>query len=315
MYNTKIFLNKQYDFMQKLFLKEQEKVRKEREMQQKQSQGQTKTGGLFGGLFSNFKIGLQKQQTPKPIAEKPEEKKQDHYLMQTTTEDQKPSESTDLIDFGDDVEDHHKPDAPQLPQEKEVPMVIDEKDTQDDEETKRSETDTAFEDRTDYATETPKVATRGRSDSISSSSTTKLYSYTDLSDFVNIDELQKFLYKCGAMLVNQNGKMEEWIEWMQKTLAEYYVYTQVLYKQAKDVEILKDFLSKKLQVTKYKLDLVTNEKEDLIAQQEAETGIKELLAKQMQDLNMRHIEKTHELVMVKQKLAEAKEDIVTKEGN
>jgi hypothetical protein len=41
MYNTKIFLNKQYDFMQKLFLKEQERVRKEREMQQKQSQGQT----------------------------------------------------------------------------------------------------------------------------------------------------------------------------------------------------------------------------------------------------------------------------------
>lgn len=39
--------------------------------------------------------------------------------------------------------------------------------------------------------------------------------------------------------------MEQWIDWMQRTLAEYYVYCQVLYKQAKDVELLKDFLAQK----------------------------------------------------------------------
>lgn len=37
---------------------------------------------------------------------------------------------------------------------------------------------------------------------------------------------------------------------------------------------------------------------------EADAGIKEYLAKQIQDLNIKNIEKTHELVMVKQKLSE-----------
>lgn len=73
--------------------------------------------------------------------------------------------------------------------------------------------------------------------------------------------------------------------------------------------MVKDFLSSKLQITQHKLNTITNEKEDLLEHQNAEAGIKEYLAKQMQDLNSKHIEKTHELVMVKQKLSESNEEI------
>mmetsp|Transcript_6654 Transcript_6654/g.7598 ORF Transcript_6654/g.7598 Transcript_6654/m.7598 type:complete len:125 (+) Transcript_6654:906-1280(+) len=111
------------------------------------------------------------------------------------------------------------------------------------------------------------------------------------------------------MLVAKKGKMDQWIDWMQRTVSEYYVYSQILYKQAKDVEVLKDFFSQKLQKTKYKLEMVTNEKEDLLAKQEAEDGIKEYLAKKMQELNMKNVEKTHELVLVKQHLSEANLEI------
>mmetsp|Transcript_39726 Transcript_39726/g.39327 ORF Transcript_39726/g.39327 Transcript_39726/m.39327 type:complete len:175 (-) Transcript_39726:54-578(-) len=112
------------------------------------------------------------------------------------------------------------------------------------------------------------------------------------------------------MLVTQSPRqMEEWVDWMQRTLAEYYVRCQALYTQAKEVEMVKDFLSLKLQAVQHKLNIVTNEKEDLLEHQNAESGIKEYLAKQMQDLNTKHIEKTHELVMAKQKLAEAHQEV------
>ena len=66
---------------------------------------------------------------------------------------------------------------------------------------------------------------RERSDSLSSTSTNKLFTRANINEFMNIDELHKFLYKYGALLVTQNNsKMMEWIEWMQRTLAEYYVY-------------------------------------------------------------------------------------------
>jgi len=304
MYNTKIFINKQYGYMQKLFKQEQERIKQER--QRASAQEQPKSAGLFGKLFSGFakpvNAQAQPQQQPAPqqpseVIEKPEGNTE-HYLMSTT--ESKPVEEAKLIDF--DEEDSKE-------EETEVPVKMDDKEIQDDEETKQSETETINDERSECTQEVNKPRLRNRSDSISSTSTSRLYSYNDFNDFVNIDELHKFMYKCGAMLVNERGKMEEWIDWMQRTLSEYYVYSQVVYKQAKDVEILKDFLSKKLQSTKYELDQVSNEKEDLIERQEAEAGIKEYLAKQVQDLNVKHIEKTHELVMVKQKLSEVTSDI------
>lgn len=55
--------------------------------------------------------------------------------------------------------------------------------------------------------------------------------------------------------------------------------------------------------------MVTNEKEDLLERQIAEDGIKEYIAKQMQELSIKHVEKTHELVSVKQQLSEANNEI------
>lgn len=316
MYSTKIFLNKQYNYMQKLFQEEQERIIREREMAQRRPAGQQKGGGLFSRFFSTVTKEPVQNQDQKPqnkVAEVENDKdgnEDSNYLLSTTQDDYKPAENANLIDF-EDENDKTQPTqkSKSKNEEKEVPMNMEEKDIQDDEETKRSETATVIDDRMDEAQDVFKAGPRQRSDSLTSTSTTKLYSYQDFNDFVNIDELHKFLYKCGAMLVNKKGKMEEWIDWMQHTLAEYYVYCQILYKQAKDVEILKDFLSKKLQRTKYKLDMVTNEKEDLLERQDAETGIKEHLARQIQDLNIKHIEKTHELVMLKQKLAESNSEI------
>jgi len=75
------------------------------------------------------------------------------------------------------------------------------------------------------------------------------------------------------------------------------------------LEAIKDFLSTKLQISNYRVNSLTNEKEDLLEHQAAESGIKEYLAKEMQELNVKHIEKTHELVVIKQKLSEALSEV------
>ena len=308
MHNTKIFLHDQYEYMQKLFYEEQERIRKEKEIaQQKQASG----GGLANRFFSVFKT---KTTTAKPeiipeevksypkkniITEDDEDidnknsikSEEQDYLMSTNNQNKEP-ENANLIDFGDDT-----PNQPSMGSqneiqnnEPEVPIKFEERGTNEENEWAKTETDTVnqnydiVEDSQDFNIDRQ----RERSDSLSSTSTNKLFTRANINEFMNIDELHKFLYKYGALLVTQNNsKMMEWIEWMQRTLAEYYVYWQVLYKQAKDVETLKDFFSDKVQKLQFKLEQVTNEKEDLEEQQNAEAGIKEYLAKQMQELNIK----------------------------
>ena len=314
MYSTKIFLNDQYKYMQKLYMEEQERIRKEKERAIKEKQMQNinqsqKSTGFASRFLSAFKLGGSNQQPEqmsipqKNVITEAENDNNHNYLISTNAQ----VEDANLINFDDDK----KLESSQI-NEKEVRVWLDEKEVPDDEETKKSETDTVVDDKfEDHNNSSSKFEQqrRPRSDSISSTSTSRMYSYSDFNDFMNVDELNKFLYKWGAMLVSKKGMMDQWIEWMQRTLSEYYVYCQVLYKQAKDVEILKDFFSQNLQKTKYKLEMVTNEKEDLIAKQEAEFGIKEYLAKKMQELNMKLIEKHHELVIVKQTLNESKAEI------
>lgn len=312
-------MHQQYEYMQKLYQEEQDRIKREKEMAQQRNNaaGTQAVGGFASRLFSVFKpkivvekevLTQAKQKTIDEVdydnEENFKEDAKEEYLISTNVQE-KPVESANLLDLD---EDDNKGKNHEKIQEKEIPMKLEDQELQDDHDATRTESDTVQneDDRMEESQDFTKQ--RDRSDSLTSTSTSRIYSHQTFSDFMNIDELHKFLYKCGALLSTKKGKMEQWIEWMQRTLAEYYVYCQVLYKQAKDVEILKDFLAQKVQKLKYKLDQVINEKEDLIEQQAAEVGIKEYLAKQMQELNKKNVEKTHELVLVKQKLAEFNQD-------
>jgi len=294
MFNAKTFLNKQFAEMRRLFELEQQKLLQQREAQRNAPK---QKGGLFGMLFN--KIGGQPKKEQDSIEQKPQEANptsSEKYLLSTMDQPPPKVEEAKLIDFDDDPQEQQNP-------EKEVPMKI------EDEESKLADSET-HQETVDEQDSFGFGDQRVRSDSLASTSTNRMYSRKDLSDIVSVDELHKFMYKWGAMLVTQSPRqMEEWVDWMQRTLAEYYVRCQALYTQAKEVEMVKDFLSLKLQAVQHKLNIVTNEKEDLLEHQNAESGIKEYLAKQMQDLNTKHIEKTHELVMAKQKLAEAHQEV------
>lgn len=195
--------------MQRLYNLEQERLIKEREAA-KAPPAEKK--GFFGGLLS--KIGGQKkEEEPKPKVE--EEKGQEpkplqgeKYLL-STMEDSKAPEAN-LLEFDDEPQSNQN-------LEKEVPVKIEE------EESKFGDTETNQEtvDEDSFRFGDNRI----RSDSMSSTSTNRIYSHKDLNDIVNIDELHKFMYKCGALLVTQSpAKMEEWVDWMQRTLSEYYVH-------------------------------------------------------------------------------------------
>jgi hypothetical protein len=206
MFNAKTFLNKQFSEMQRLYNLEQERLIKERESGKTQL---TKSKGFLGGLLS--KIGGKKN-TGQPQAKVEEEKdiKQIHnekYLLSTIEESKNPQ--ANLLEFDDESQSNQN-------FEKEVPVKIDE------EESKFGDTETNQETVDDESLNF--CENRRRSDSISSTSTNRIYSHKDLNDIVNINELHKFMYKCGALLVTQSPeKMEEWVDWMQRTLSEYYV--------------------------------------------------------------------------------------------
>ena len=152
MHNTKIFLHDQYEYMQKLFYEEQERIRKEKEIaQQKQASG----GGLANRFFSVFKT---KTTTAKPEiipeevksypkkniiteddedieSKNPIKSEEQDYLMSTNNQNKEP-ENANLIDFGDDT-----PNQPSMGSqneiqnnEPEVPIKFEERGTNEENE-------------------------------------------------------------------------------------------------------------------------------------------------------------------------------------
>ena len=152
----------------------------------KNTNSETKQGGIFGRFLSKIGRSTAKQ-SQAPIEELKGETEvissqsnEDHLL---STNKPRSEEEEKLVDFETETVKKN------TEIEKEVPMKI-----EDDEETKRSESETIVEQIEDP--EVFKIAeSRKRSDSITSTSTNRIYSYKDLNDFVNIEELHKFLYK------------------------------------------------------------------------------------------------------------------------
>jgi hypothetical protein len=220
MYNTKFYLNKQYANMKRLFELEQEKIRKEREASVNATVSQK--GSLFSRFFSGTKTTTNKNMPKNEITEikpdedsKAKEKDVSNYLISMPEPTTKSANLLEIID--ESTKDTDQPSNSQnhvhkVPQkadpsfeefdqnglyhqsEKEVPMHTEEDKEIRDDETNQSETCTLNEN-VRNEDEQFKVAKRSRSDSISSTSTSKMYKYSDFSDFINVDELHKFMYK------------------------------------------------------------------------------------------------------------------------
>lgn len=94
--------------------------------------------------------------------------------------------------------------------------------------------------------------------------------------------------------------MGRWIEWMQKTLSEYYIYSRQLYVEAKDVEIVKDHLTVQLERSNFRVNVLQNEKEDYEAREQSEHGIKEYLATKAQSLTRKNLEQSTQILLLKQ---------------
>lgn len=214
MYNTNIFLNDQYKYMQRLYEEEQERIRKEKELAQKKTQEPAKPAGGFASRFLsafNFKKKEEETIMTKPakintieepeyenISAEQDMKKGEEYLISTNVQF-KPVEETKLIDFDDDNKlDENKPNE-QNSAEHEVSVRLEYKDIHDENDGDKTETesiahnDTLDETQDFSLKEQPKQ--RNRSDSISSTSTSKIYSQSNFNEFMNVEELNKFLYK------------------------------------------------------------------------------------------------------------------------
>jgi hypothetical protein len=78
---------------------------------------------------------------------------------------------------------------------------------------------------------------------------------------------------------------------MQEGFCTYYIQSKLLYIESKELEILKDFLGRKVENLNLKLSQLESEKEDLMAQQLSNHTIKEHLMKKVTDLENINMEK------------------------
>lgn len=97
-------------------------------------------------------------------------------------------------------------------------------------------------------------------------------------DYINNkDEMNDLLFKIGSFLVNDKKKLSKWIAGLQQGFAEFFVLSKQLYVDARELEILKDFLTLKMENLKLRVHELLNEKEDMTAIHSSDSNIKEHL--------------------------------------
>jgi len=75
-------------------------------------------------------------------------------------------------------------------------------------------------------------------------------------------------------------------------------------RDAKELELLKEFFASRIETLKLRIEELLNEKEDYSAMHQSDSAIKELLAKRLSEQDQIIIEKTTELLFVKKKVGE-----------
>jgi len=124
----------------------------------------------------------------------------------------------------------------------------------------------------------------------------------------NSEELNDLLYQIGSYLVSDKARLSKWIAGIQQGFAEFFILSRQVYVEAKELEILKDFFTFRVENLKLRVHELLNEKEDLAAVHQSDTSIKEHLLVKMNELERTSVEKGTELLFQKKQTKELTEE-------
>jgi len=123
--------------------------------------------------------------------------------------------------------------------------------------------------------------------------------------------MNDFLFKIGSYLMQDKSKLSQWLRGLQEGFAEFYILSKHLYIEARELEILRDFLVMRVENLKLRVHELLNEKEDMMAMHASDSNVKEHLIQKMNDLEKLFMERSTELLFEKrraQELGDEKKD-------
>ena len=126
----------------------------------------------------------------------------------------------------------------------------------------------------------------------------------DISVVDNVDDMNDLMFKVSTFLVKDRALLSRWIAGIQQGFSSQYILIAKLNKDAKELELLKEFFAARIETLKLRIEELLNEKEDYSEMHQSDSNIKEHLITKMNELDKQVMEKTTELLFQKKKASE-----------
>ena len=126
----------------------------------------------------------------------------------------------------------------------------------------------------------------------------------DISVVDNVDDMNDLMFKVSTFLVKDRALLSRWIAGIQQGFSSQYILIGKLNKDAKELELLKEFFAARIETLKLRIEELLNEKEDYSEMHQSDSNIKEHLITKMNELDKQVMEKTTELLFQKKKASE-----------
>lgn len=122
------------------------------------------------------------------------------------------------------------------------------------------------------------------------------------------EDMNELLFRIGSYLVNDKQKLSKWIQGLQQGFAEFYVISKHLYVETKELELLKDFFTTRIETLKLRVHELLNEKEDMVAIHQSDLQVKEHLIAKMNELDKQNVERVSDMLYEKRRVQELLQD-------
>lgn len=122
------------------------------------------------------------------------------------------------------------------------------------------------------------------------------------TQLLSLEDINEFLFKIGCCFVGNKSQLALWIKGLQGAFAQLYVLSKLLLSEAKELTQLKDFLVITVENLKQRVHDLMNEKEDLAAMHQSDSGVKEHLIERVNELERVCMEQSTELVFTRRSM-------------
>ncbi len=130
-----------------------------------------------------------------------------------------------------------------------------------------------------------------------------------LSDIRTVEDLNALLFELGAHLVNDKKKLAQWIRGIQESFADLYLLSHSLQQDLTELHLLKSFLLLTVENLKLRVNSLANEKEDMIAMHESDSGVKEHLIQRVNEQEKINMESAMEIRIMKKRMQEMADEM------